>query len=137
MKKGDRVLILKDAKYEGQFMSWTERQTDSVILKAGTKLYHSSDKKLKEFKIKETCFYYNTTAPGYTYCLVLDKDTKAKVFDNEIRIELTENLGSMYYIGEKVYDYERSYNSNIVYYKDNYIKKYAPKNVYIEDIIVS
>lgn len=141
MKRGDLIKISKNAKYKGQFMNWTEEHTGKALLKAGTKLYHSSNKRINEFLTKETCFFFNVTAPGYTYCLLLDEDVEVNVYDDEVRLMLTENM-KMYYIGEKKYSHFQPYNEKYpqfgeCVYKDNYLKEFqVDRSLFLEDIVV-
>jgi len=132
MKKGDRVYISKDAKYNGQDMEWTERITGTITLYKGQKLYHSSDSKLKAFYPKETCFFMNTYAEGYVYCAILNKEITIPCYDNEVRIDLSYFSNDdieIYYIGTRKYDKFIPYNPNYpqfgyISYKNNVLKKY-------------
>lgn len=100
MKKGDFVEIKENGKYSGQDMGWTEIMTSSEVTKSEFTVYHYSDKKLNEFRQKETCFFdEKIKIEGHVYELTIPAGTYIERFDNEIRVELESNL-KIRYIGE-------------------------------------
>jgi len=100
MKKGDYLKITSDAKYDGQDMRWTETFKEKITLKAGTMLYHSSDKKISEFLSKETCFFLDDRMENYCYVAVLKKDVVVDYYESqEVRLEINENNCSIQYVG--------------------------------------
>jgi len=103
MKKGDRVKIKQDARYDGQDMSWTETPTHKVALKKGDKVYHTSDRKLTSFLPVETCFHSDGLdgCTGHAYLGILQEDVEVQGYSNdgEVRIDLSETEIDMYYLG--------------------------------------
>lgn len=111
MKKGDYIQILSNAKYSGQYMSWTEEKTGSGILPKGTKLLHTSDTKLLQFREKETCFFTDDRGTGYIYLVTLLEDVEVEYYGyEEVRFEITSNNIQIQYMGyrgkSKVTNYE-------------------------------
>lgn len=116
MKIGDKVAITWEAEEpETTYTNaWTEKYTGEKILKKGTKLWHSSQYKIKKFYPDLTCFSYDySSKTGYIYCLVIKEDIEGSQFDyDEIRLNLENyvdnNKIEIYYAGtgklEKIRD---------------------------------
>lgn len=113
MKKGSKIQVLENAKYNGQDMLWTEPFTGTKkIGKDGEWVTHTSSNKIKEFRAKEICvhpyehsissFESNTTKKEVTskynweifvYAIFLPEGTIVDTYsDDEYRFELTEEF---------------------------------------------
>lgn len=121
MKVGTKIQVKESAAYNGQDMAWTETYTGQVVLDKATKFMHSSDRPIKSFRAKETCFstedildnclslsnkeareQFGTgkvMSKKYCYVLELPAGTVVDTFSNdEIRVELEEGM-ELTYIG--------------------------------------
>lgn len=111
MKKGTKIQVKEDAKYNGQTMNWTETYTGvKEIKKGGEWVFHKSDNLIKSFVPKEICvspFEYgksylksNATKKEvtskynwkqYIYAIFLTEGTKVDTYsDDEYRFEINE-----------------------------------------------
>jgi hypothetical protein len=98
MKNQQLIPVDENAKYNGQYMKWTEECTGIEKIKKGTILYHFSDKKLKSFLPKKTCFFLEDRSFGYCYIIKLKTDIEIKTYGSEIRINIDKNT-KIYYVG--------------------------------------
>lgn len=62
---------------------WLEEQTDTRILKEGTKLYHKSDELIDFFEAIETCFFTDDRGEGHCYIVTLTDDITVDYYDEE------------------------------------------------------
>ena len=110
MKKGNLVSVKGNGKYAGQDMGWSEPCTGFDTLKAGTKLLHTSDKKLSEFAEKETCFFTDDRGTGHTYLVTLKKDIEVEYYGwEEVRFDIDESNIEIKYMGFRGYDKNYDY----------------------------
>lgn len=88
------IVDIEDSYYKGQDMKWTETFDYSEVLKTDMIAYHYSDKPIKNFAKKETCFFpdpYDYTDIGYK--IIIPAGTKINWYKSgEIRVEITENM---------------------------------------------
>lgn len=136
MKKGDYIKISDDAWYPGQDMRWTEECTGVEKLPTGTKLYHYSDTKIKEFLSKETCFFYadstygHCTVKGHCYEVILKKPVTVREYLSEVRFWIFDTncdiryLGKVevIYTGKKIENGVDSWTGKMTYKKEIIIK---------------
>lgn len=110
MRKGAYIQIKENGKYSGQDMNWTERKTSSKIIDSEVKVYHYSDTKLNVFRAKTTCFFdTKKSVEGHVYELTIPVGTYVEYYDDEVRINLTENM-KIRYIGQIIVN--RDYKVN-------------------------
>jgi len=118
MKRGDYVSIKTDGKYNGQDMRWTEPFAGEILIAAGTVLYHFSDKKLTEFREKETCFFDADDGYGHCYTLTIINDIKLPAYGpNEVRINL-DTSQKLRYAGRV--QYITNYDAKKIYKNGNW-----------------
>lgn len=113
MKKGQKINVSEDARYNGQDMDWTETFTGTKkIGQSGEIVFHRSDSLIKEFRAKEICVspfehgksYLESNATieeiskkynwkSYVYMIFLPEGTIVDTYsDDEYRFELTEEM---------------------------------------------
>ena len=89
-----KIVDFHESKYKGQDMKWTEEFDSSEILQQDMVAYHYSDSPIKNFAIKETCFFpdpYDYTDIGYQ--ILIPKGTKINWYKSgELRVEITKNM---------------------------------------------
>ena len=121
MKKGSKIKVTANAKYAGRDMDWTETFTGYKTLDKPTRFLHSSNKPLKSFLAKETCFSTEDVFGGwvessnaedrskfgtgkemgrkYCYMIELPAGTTVETYSwDEIRVELQEGM-ELTYVG--------------------------------------
>jgi len=110
MKKGDLASIKKNAKYVGQYIRWSEPCTGFDTLEAGTKLIHTSDRKLSGFTEKETCFFTDDRGTGHCYIITLKKDIEVEYFGSEeVRFDIDDSNIEIQYVGFRGYNNDYHY----------------------------
>lgn len=88
------IVDLYESGYKGQDMKWTETFDHSEVLKTDMIAYHYSDNPIKNFGIKETCFFpdpYDYTDIGYQ--IIIPAGTKIKWYKSgELRVEINKSM---------------------------------------------
>lgn len=113
MKKGSKIEVSENAKYNGQDMEWTETFTGiKRIGKGGEVVTHTSNKEIKKFAAKQICAHPASHSESYfistiskkelknryswkyfIYSIYLPEGTEVDTYsDDEYRFELTENM---------------------------------------------
>ena len=91
------IVDIRESKYKGTDMRWTEIKTGNSIAESDLLLYHYSDEPIKNFANIETCFFDKSRAYDYTengYVLKVKKGTKLNHYGDgeEFRVDLTKNM---------------------------------------------